>query len=44
MRKFKHIPLLELENRDDFIRRHIGPGKQQIDEMLKILDVASHHE
>ncbi|MHC8510347.1 MAG: aminomethyl-transferring glycine dehydrogenase [Rhodospirillales bacterium] len=32
-----HIPLTELENKDDFIRRHIGPGDEQIAEMLGVL-------
>ena len=29
----------ELEKRDDFVRRHIGPGETQIQEMLDALDL-----
>ncbi len=38
------LSLSELEQKDDFIRRHIGPGPEQIDDMLKTLDVASVDE
>ena len=31
----------ELEQRDDFIRRHIGPGEEQIVEMLAVLGLES---
>ncbi len=33
--------LRDLEMRDDFVRRHIGPGEQQIAEMLQSLGVQS---
>ena len=33
--------LLELEMRDDFVRRHIGPGESQLAEMLEALEVDS---
>ncbi|MEQ8665728.1 MAG: aminomethyl-transferring glycine dehydrogenase [Rhodospirillales bacterium] len=33
--------LNELESRDDFIRRHIGPGETQIPKMLDVIGVAS---
>ena len=33
--------LSQLENRDDFIRRHIGPGKDEIRAMLKVLNERS---
>ena len=33
--------LSDLEQRDDFIRRHIGPGKEQITEMLDALGLDS---
>ncbi len=31
----------DLEQRDDFIRRHIGPGQEQIAEMLDFLGLKS---
>ena len=31
----------DLEQRDDFIRRHIGPGDEQIADMLEALDLSS---
>lgn len=34
-------PLSELEQRNDFIRRHIGPGEEQIAEMLDALGLSS---
>ncbi|MEE9318005.1 MAG: glycine dehydrogenase (aminomethyl-transferring), partial [Rhodospirillales bacterium] len=34
-------PLIELEQRDDFIRRHIGPGEVQIADMLADLGLSS---
>ncbi|NQU61885.1 MAG: glycine dehydrogenase (aminomethyl-transferring), partial [Rhodospirillales bacterium] len=34
-------PLSELEQRNDFIRRHIGPGEEQIAEMLNALGLSS---
>ncbi len=37
-------PLSELEQKDDFIRRHIGPGEVQIAEMLATLGVSSIEE
>ena len=37
-------PLSELEQKDDFIRRHIGPGGEQIDTMLATLGVSSIEE
>jgi len=36
--------LSELERKDDFIRRHIGPGEPQIKEMLKTVGVKSLDE
>jgi glycine dehydrogenase len=33
--------LSDLEQRDDFIRRHIGPGEEQIAEMLEALGLSS---
>ncbi|MFQ5774467.1 MAG: aminomethyl-transferring glycine dehydrogenase [Kiloniellaceae bacterium] len=36
--------LEELEMRDDFVRRHIGPGQPQIAEMLKALGLKSLDE
>ena len=33
--------LAELEMRDDFVRRHIGPGQTQIAEMLEALGLRS---
>ena len=33
--------LSELESRDDFIRRHIGPGAPQVDHMLETIGAAS---
>ena len=33
--------LTELEMRDDFVRRHIGPGEPQIREMLETLGLES---
>ena len=35
------VSLSELENRDDFIRRHIGPGEPQIAAMLETVGVSS---
>ncbi len=37
-------PLSELKMRDDFIRRHIGPGDPQVAEMLKLLKLKSLDE
>ncbi len=34
----KHVSLGQLEKRNDFVRRHIGPGQTQIDEMLEYID------
>ncbi len=39
-----HMPLSELEQKDDFVRRHIGPGDSQIADMLKTIGVASVDE
>ncbi|MBT5352316.1 MAG: aminomethyl-transferring glycine dehydrogenase [Rhodospirillales bacterium] len=39
-----HIPLIELENKDDFIRRHIGPGDEQVAEMLDVIGMSSVDE
>jgi len=39
-----HIPLTDLEHKDDFTRRHIGPGEEQIAEMLSALGVSSLDE
>ncbi len=36
--------LSELKMRDDFVRRHIGPGEPQIAEMLKLLELKSLDE
>ncbi len=36
--------LAELEMRDDFQRRHVGPGEKQIAEMLKLLGLKSLDE
>jgi len=36
--------LSELEHRDDFIRRHIGPGEEQISDMLNQLGLSSLDE
>ncbi|MEE8444921.1 MAG: aminomethyl-transferring glycine dehydrogenase, partial [Alphaproteobacteria bacterium] len=36
--------LTELKARGDFVRRHIGPGESQIEEMLKTLGLASLDE
>lgn len=36
--------LSELESKDDFIRRHIGPGDPQVEEMLHVLGVKSLDE
>ena len=33
--------LEELEMRGDFVRRHIGPGERQIEEMLSFLGLDS---
>jgi glycine dehydrogenase len=33
--------IADLDGRDDFIRRHIGPGPDDVAEMLEILDVGS---
>ena len=33
--------IADLDGRDDFIRRHIGPGPDDVAEMLETLDVAS---
>ena len=35
------LTLEQLEMRDDFVRRHIGPGDPQIAEMLKVLELDS---
>jgi glycine dehydrogenase len=37
-------PLSELEQKDDFIRRHIGPAEPQVAEMLATLGVSSIEE
>jgi len=37
-------PLSELEQKDDFIRRHIGPGEPQISGMLESIGVSSLDE
>lgn len=37
-------PLSELEQKDDFIRRHIGPGDAQISDMLDTVGVGSIDE
>lgn len=44
--KSKHInySLIELEQRDDFARRHIGPGNVQLTEMLTTLKLNSLDE
>jgi len=34
-------PLIDLEQRDDFIRRHIGPSPDQIADMLDVLGLSS---
>ncbi len=34
-------PLIDLEQRDDFIRRHIGPSPDQITNMLDVLGLSS---
>jgi glycine dehydrogenase len=39
-----HTPLIALENKDDFIRRHIGPGDEQIAEMLDYIGMSSLDE
>ena len=39
-----HASLSALEQKDDFIRRHIGPGKAQITEMLDVIGVSSVDE
>ncbi len=39
-----HTPLIELENKDDFIRRHIGPGEEQVAEMLDVIGMSSLDE
>jgi glycine dehydrogenase len=36
--------LIELEMRSDFVRRHIGPGEEQIDDMLEALGLGSLDE
>ena len=36
--------LKELEQKDRFIQRHIGPSNEEIQEMLKTLDVSSLDE
>ena len=36
--------LIDLEMRSDFVRRHIGPGEEQIAEMLSALDLESLDE
>jgi glycine dehydrogenase len=36
--------LIELEMRSDFVRRHIGPGEEQIAEMLSALGLESLDE
>ena len=38
------LSLVELEMRGDFVRRHIGPGEQQIEEMLGTLGLSSLEE
>jgi glycine dehydrogenase len=37
----EHVSLEHLEQRDDFIHRHIGPDDQEISEMLSSLDLDS---
>ena len=37
-------PLSELEQKDDFIRRHIGPGEPQVADMLATIGVSSIDE
>jgi len=37
----KRPTLFELEKRDDFVRRHIGPGETQIAEMLEVVGATS---
>jgi len=32
-------PFIDLQDRDEFVRRHIGPGDKQVDHMLAILGV-----
>ncbi len=39
-----NTPLSELEQKDDFIRRHIGPGEPQIEHMLSTIGVSSIDE
>ncbi len=39
-----HTPLSELEKKDDFISRHVGPGEQQIAEMLETIGMSSVEE
>jgi glycine dehydrogenase len=40
----EQLSLAALEKRDDFVRRHIGPGEPQIAAMLESLDLASLDE
>ncbi|MDX1529599.1 MAG: glycine dehydrogenase (aminomethyl-transferring), partial [Gammaproteobacteria bacterium] len=40
----KRQTLVELEMREDFVRRHIGPGATQIQQMLEFLDLSSLDE
>ena len=40
----KRPSLVDLEMRGDFVRRHIGPGEQQITDMLDALDLRSLDE
>ncbi len=40
----KRPSLVDLEMRGDFVRRHIGPGEQQITDMLESLDLQSLDE
>ena len=37
----ERLSLTDLEMREDFVRRHIGPGQPQIDEMLRDLGLGS---
>ncbi|HAJ21417.1 MAG TPA: hypothetical protein DCL95_15380, partial [Rhodospirillaceae bacterium] len=39
--QFDRLTLDDLEIREDFIRRHIGPGQSQIREMLTTLGYPS---
>ena len=42
--KNQHLGLQELEQRDRFIHRHIGPSEQDIAEMLQTLGMLSLEE